>query len=140
MTAWLIQKQFGLPSIKLPTINFGKKWTKSLYGRKGDIGTLVRGTDTTTLSSRSLGVQAKLSIGGVIQFAAADWEVTLSTPSFILSKASLYKADNYITLRSVEGEVGASFDKEKIKLFFTLGVPVSSFALQFMVPTTLFTS
>lgn len=102
-------------------------------GKKGDVGTLVQGANSTVLLAGKLGVQVGLSLSGEAQLSGANWEVGIST-TFALPKASLYKADNYIMLRASGGEVGISLDKQGgIKLFFTFGSLVPSFELHLKV-------
>lgn len=94
---------------------------------------------TTASISSPFGFGFSLVHGGVADFGSNKWKIS-ATPAFSgfsFDIGELFKAENFVTLRAIEGEIGVSFDKEGINHFFTFVNPISTskFSLKFKVGT-----
>ena len=123
--------------IKFPSLHFGGSWAKLLYSGKPDSATVqVPKGQFASLAPPSLGCEFALAHEGHLEFSGGGkWKIRLSPLGISLPDAQLLKAGNFAALRSPEGEIGFSFDKDSSKHFFTIGQPFAApkFSLQLKV-------
>ena len=126
----------------LPSLNFGGSWNKTLYGPKGDAGSvsIAKGANAS-FKLPSFGFDFNLDHNGAINFKSGDgdkWRLNLA-PAVSIGDADLVRADHFALLRGPDGEIGFSFDaKIGCRLFFNfaknLGRP--NFTLKMNVSIT----
>lgn len=118
---------------KFPSLHFGGKWTKFLYGSK-DISAAGRvPVGEAAVLNPSLG-RLSLSVDGALLLAADSYSLEMTPFGISLTEGDLYQAEQFAVLRSPAGEVGVSFDKAGAKYFFcvekTLATPSISLKLK----------
>lgn len=112
---------------------------KLLYGIKGiDFGRFKLPSGHTachSLPSSLGGLKFSLSPQGHVSYNLdGQWGITVSMASAEFPSPDLFKADNFVSLRAENGEVGVSFDKTSARQFYTVVQPLPSpFTLQFKV-------
>lgn len=96
------------------------------YGDKHDspVITLPEG-QLASLPAISLNLH--LSPSGILDYEAeGKWRIAFQPLSLSLSAAPLIKGETFCALRSEEGEIGMSADKDGVKHFFVIGKPLLS--------------